>query len=134
MIGILLLSQNLLQSQNIKVTTEALKAFKTKFPGAKDIKWFNEGKDEFEIEFKLEGKKASANFSSKGEWIETEFLICEGDLPKNLLEQFEKIKKGSKINQIFKVDRADGKSYYEIESKFGNRKKEFKIDLEGKII
>ena len=38
------------------------------------------------------------------------------------------------INQIFKVERADGKSYYEIECTIGLIKKEFKIDLNGQLI
>lgn len=133
-IGILMFSQNMLHAQKTKVTTEALKAFQTKFPTAKDATWDSEGKNEFEVEFKLEGQKASANFSIKGEWIETEHTITENILPKGFLDNFRKVKRGAKINQIFKVERADGKSYYEIECTIGLIKKEFKIDLNGQLI
>jgi len=133
-IGILMFNQNILHAQKTKVTTEALKAFQTKFPTAKDATWDREGKNEFEVEFKLEDHKASANFSNKGEWIETEQTITENDLPNGFLDNFKKVKKGAKINQIFKVDRVDGKSYYEIECTKGLIKKEFKIDLKGKLI
>jgi len=133
-IGILILSQVISNAQNTKVTTEALKAFQAKFPTAKDAKWEREGKNEFEVAFNLDGQKASANFSIKGEWIETEHTIIESTLPQGFLDNFKKLKKGTKINQIFKVDRADGKSYYEIECTIGLNKKEFKINLEGQLI
>jgi len=133
-ISILMFSQIILNAQKNKVTDEAQKAFQTKFPTAKDAKWEREGKNEFEVAFNLEGQKASANFSIKGEWIETEHTIIESTLPQGFLDNFKKAKKGARINQIFKVDRADGKSYYEIESTIGLTKKEFKVNLEGQFI
>jgi len=133
-LGILMFSQIISHAQKNKVTNEALKAFQTKFPTAMDAKWEKEGKDEFEVSFSLDGQKASANFSLKGEWIETEATINENTLPQGFLDNFKKVKKTAKINQIFKVERADGTAYYEIECSVGLTKKEFKVSLQGQLI
>jgi hypothetical protein len=133
-IGILFLSQNALFAQNVKVTNEALASFKTKFPQATEAKWDNEGKDEFEVSFVLNGNKGSANFTTKGIWIESETTVLEKDLASGLLDNFKKSKNGAVIINIFQVVRADNKSYYEIECTYHKHKKEFKIDLTGKLI
>ena len=133
-LSILFLSQNILFSQNINVTKEALQSFKNKFPDATEAKWDREGKDEFEVSFILNGNKGSANFSKNGAWIESETTVLEKDLAAGFLDNFKKNKKGAVITNIFQVIRADNKNYYEIECIYNKRKKEFKVDLSGNLI
>jgi hypothetical protein len=133
-LSILFLSHNALFAQNVKVTNEALESFKNKFPQATEAKWDKEGKDEFEVSFILNGNKGSANFTTKGVWIESETTVFEKDLASGLFDNFKKIKKGAVITNIFQVVRADNKSYYEIECTYNKHKKEFKVDLSGKLI
>lgn len=133
-LSIIMLTQNLIQAQNNKIPTETIKAFEVKFPKATNPKWEKEGEKEFEVTFLLSGQKASANFTNNGEWIETESIILETALPKGFLDNFRNLKKQFKINQIYKVERADGKSYFEIECSSGLIKKEYKLDQEGQII
>jgi hypothetical protein len=132
--SLLILSQNALFAQNVKVTNEALQSFKNKFPQATEAKWDKEGKDEYEVSFILNGSKGSANFTTKGVWIESETTVLEKDLASGLLDNFRKSKKGAVITNIFQVVRADNKSYYEIECTYNKHKKEFKVDLSGKLI
>ena len=64
-ISILMFSQIISFAQKSKVTIEAQKAFQTKFPTAKEVKWEMESKDDYEASFVMDGKKGSANFSGK---------------------------------------------------------------------
>jgi ribosomal protein S26 len=132
--SILFVLQCALYAQNVKVTAEALQSFQVKFPNAKESKWDKEGKNEYEVSFILNGNKGSANFTTKGVWIESEITVLEKDLAKGLLDNFKNIKKGAVITNIFQVVRADNKSYYEIECTYNKHKKEFKIDSTGKLI
>ncbi|MFA5047145.1 MAG: PepSY-like domain-containing protein, partial [Paludibacter sp.] len=56
-------------------------AFSHKFVKATDVKWGKEGKTAWEAEFKLDGKSYSANFDSKGFWLETEYSITTSEIP-----------------------------------------------------
>ena len=82
-ISILMFSQIISFAQKTKVTTEAQKAFQTKFPTAKEVKWemeafagatikevykieSKEGKNYFEIEYSLKGKTKEAKLDLTG--------------------------------------------------------------------
>ena len=53
-----------------KVPAAVKAAFAKKFPGA-TAEWGKENSKEYEAEFKLDGKSASANFLTDGSWLET---------------------------------------------------------------
>lgn len=133
-ICILILSQTVLNAQKIKVTNEAQKAFQTKFPTAKEVKWEMESKDNYEAAFVMDGKKGSANFSGKGEWMETEMTIQQANTPKAVMDGFNKAFSGATIKEVYKIESKDGKNYFEIEYSLKGKTKEAKLDLTGKIM
>jgi uncharacterized membrane protein YkoI len=58
-----------------EVPQPALAAFNTKYPGATDVEWETEKKDDkviYEAEFKLNGKKIEAEFGANGDFIREE--------------------------------------------------------------
>ncbi|MCX6326372.1 MAG: PepSY-like domain-containing protein [Bacteroidia bacterium] len=57
------------------------KEFSQKFAGAKSIKWVTEKENEWEAEFKLNGKEMSACFDNAGKWLETEAEVSAKELP-----------------------------------------------------
>jgi hypothetical protein len=133
-ISILMFSQIFSHAQKTKVTTEALKAFQTKFPTAKEIKWEMESKDDYEASFVMDGKKGSANFSGKGEWIETEMAIPKANTPKAVMDGFNKTYVGATIKEVYKIESKEGKNYFEIEFSLKGKTKEAKLDPTGKIM
>jgi uncharacterized membrane protein YkoI len=58
-----------------EVPQAAATAFTTKYPGATEVEWKTEKKDDktvYEAEFKLDGKKKEAEFDANGNFIEEE--------------------------------------------------------------
>src|ERR1035437_3536484 len=74
---------------SLKITPENVpasvkEAFAKKFPAATNITYAME-KSDYEVTFKDKEVGMSANFNSKGEWLETETIMIESDLPKDVL-------------------------------------------------
>ena len=67
------------QKENVPAKVKS--AFTQKFPTAKKAKWDKENAIEWEVEFKMNGKEYSANFTSDGVWKETEYEIENSDIP-----------------------------------------------------
>ena len=78
----------------------------SQFPDAKNIKWGKENANDFEAEFKLDGKKVSANFSMKGAWLETETEFPVVDLPEAVVASINKKFGGWKIVGADKIELA----------------------------
>lgn len=111
------------------------KTFKQQFPNAKAIKWDKENKHEYEAEFIQDGKKASANFSVSGEWLETEMAIPQNATPQAVMDAFKKAHAGATIVEVYKIEAKTGKNYFEIEYKVkGGKTKEAKLAPDGKLM
>jgi hypothetical protein len=121
-------------AQKTIVTAATEKAFQQKFAGATAVKWDKEGKNEFEAEFVLNGKKGSANFSATGEWLETEMGIAIADAPAAVNTAFVKMFPTATIKEVYKIETSKGKNYFEIEYQLKGKTKEVKIDASGKIV
>lgn len=121
-------------AQKNKVTPDAEKAFTQKFPNAKEVKWDIEAKNEFEASFVMDGKKGSANFSGKGDWLETEMAIPRSNAPKAVMDGFSKAFAGAIIKEVYKIESKEGKNYFEIEYSLKGKTKEAKVDPTGKIM
>lgn len=121
-------------AQKIKPTPAVEKSFMQKFPNAKEIKWDKEGKDEYEAEFMMDGKKGSANFSAAGLWMETEMAIPQASTPKPVMDAFTKNFKTATITEVYKIESKEGKNYFEIEYTQSGKKSEAKISADGKLM
>jgi hypothetical protein len=121
-------------AQKNKVTQAAEKAFAQKFPTAKEVKWEMESKNDYEASFVMDGKKGSANFSGKGEWMETEMAILQSNTPKAVMDGFNKAFAGSTIKEVYKIESKEGKNYFEIEYSLKGKTKEAKLDPTGKVM
>ncbi|TSA33850.1 MAG: hypothetical protein D4R64_13385 [Porphyromonadaceae bacterium] len=125
------------EGKEIKVSEAVTSAFSKKFPTAQSVKWGEEkegdAEADFEAEFKLNGKEMSANFNSKGEWLETELTVEKTDLPANVLKTIESQFAGYKLGDMASVETPKMKAF-EISLKKGKEEIEVVIDLQGKVI
>lgn len=79
--GVVLIFAQACAQTSTNVPAKVKAAFYQKFPNAKKAKWDKENATEWEVEFKLNGKEYSANFTSVGVWRETEHEISKSKLP-----------------------------------------------------
>src|SRR4249920_2740244 len=108
----------------INVPKAVTDAFAKKFPGATNVKWDKENANEYEAEFKLNGKSASANFLTDGSWVETEMEIPATELPAAVASTVKTKYPNATITKAYKVESAKAGVTYEAEIKNGNEKQE----------
>lgn len=118
----------------IKVTDAAKKAFASKFPNAKNVKWGKENAHEYEAEFKLNDQSISANFKLDGSWVETESSIAVSDLPSAVTNAIKLKYPGTILNEAEKVEMPGGKTVYETVVKVNGKKKEIEINPDGTFV
>ena len=121
-------------AQGLKVPDAVTKAFNTKFPGAASVKWGKENAKEYEAEFKLNGRSASANFLVDGSLVETEMEIANTELPAAVVSAVQTKYPGAVLIKSYKLETAKGVITYEAEIKNGTKKKELIMHADGSIV
>lgn len=119
-------------SQN-NIPDAVKKEFAQKFSAAKSVKWDSENANEWEAEFKMNGKKMSACFDSIAKWTGTETVIAEKDLPAPVVNAINTQFKGYKkiLIEIYESPEMNG---FELELKKGEAAVEVIFDKDGKIL
>lgn len=117
-----------------KAPKAVVAAFNEKFPNATKVKWDKENDKEYEAEFEWQGASYSANFGTKGNWIETEKTVAFASLPLKVQESYNNSNKGSKVKAAAKIDSSDGTVKYEVEFKKGLKTVEVMYDEGGKVV
>lgn len=116
-----------------KVPAPVKESFAKKFPAATDIKYEMEKKD-YEVTFKNKGIGMSANFNSSGEWLETETVMIESDLPKVVLTSVATNFVGFMITEITRLDGPNNVLNYEMILKKAKEGYEVKFSTTGDIL
>lgn len=104
-------------SQTIKekdVPAAVIQSFQNEFPGVRVEKWEKEGAN-FEAEFDLNKIENSVVYDAGGKRLEHEVELKPSELPKFVLEYFEKNLPGKKIKEASKSTDAEGTITYEAE-------------------
>jgi hypothetical protein len=109
-----------------------ISSFTNKFPKAKKVEWSKENENEWEAEFKMNHMEYSANFSTNGEWLETEYEIKTSEIPSNIKNILDKNFEDYDIEDAEISETAQGKSY-EFEIEVGEQEYEVTIDHKGNL-
>ena len=120
------------KSDSKNVPEKVLSAFNAKFPDAKKAEWEMENDSEWEAEFKWNGKEYSANFSTEGEWRETEYEIKESEIPSNIRAILDQNFSDYEIEDSEIAETPSGKSY-EMGVEVGEEEYDVTIDSKGKL-
>ena len=108
-------------------------AFLEKFPDAKDVKWEQEDENEWEAEFKMDDKEYSANFTSDGNWKETEHEIEKSDLPKTVITTLETEFAGYDIEEA-EISESPERKVFEIDLKKDESEIEVTVAPDGNVL
>ena len=122
--------------QNIppdEVPAPVKKAFAIKFPAATSIKYEMEKKD-YEVTFKDKGVGMSANFDATGKWLETETVIKESDLPKEVSASIARNFADFRISEITQVETPNKGLIFEIVLKTDIEGYEVRISPKGNVL
>jgi hypothetical protein len=87
------------------------KEFSQKYAGAKSVKWDSEKANEWEAEFKLNGKEMTANFDNSGKWLETETEVSAKELPGAVTSALNKDFSAYKTDEISIVENPEMKGF-----------------------
>lgn len=109
------------------------KAFDAKFPNAKSVEWDKENDQEWEAEFKMDGKSYSANFSLDGTWLETESEMKAKDLPAKVQEAITTNFSGYKIESA-ELAESPERTAYEVEIQNDKETLEVVFDANGNVL
>jgi hypothetical protein len=116
-----------------KVPAAVKEAFVKKFPVVTDVNYKME-KNDYKVTFKDKGVGMSANFNSKGEWLETETIMIESDLPKEVLTSTATNFVGFVMTEITKVEGPNNVLNYEMNLKKNKESYEVKFSPKGEIL
>ncbi len=122
------------KSKKIEVPAVVKSAFEVKYPKAEKVSWGLEKQGEYEAEFVLNGIESSANFDSKGQFMEFETEIKESDLPQVIKSTLAKDYAGYKIGDVSKSTNVKGVVNYEMDALKGKDKFEISFDASGKLL
>ncbi len=131
--AILIAGLNMCATAQKKAPDQVLKAFNAKYTSASAVKWGHESANEWEAEFKMNGKEMSAAYDNSGKWMETETEISARDLPSSVTETLAREFKGYRKGETAIVENPEMKGF-EIVLKKGESAVEVVIDSNGKIL
>ncbi len=101
--------------KHVKAPVAVITAFAKDFPGTSG-KWEKEG-NEYEVNFKQNGKTMSALYDANGNKVETEMDIKVSDLPAAVTVYLAQHYKGAKVKEAAVITKANGEINYEAEVK-----------------
>ena len=110
-----------------------IKAFSQKFPTATKVKWDKENAHEYEASFVMNNAKYAANYTDKGEWLETESPLTFKELPVEVQKSFTTSHKNETAKLVSKIEQAKGVIKYEVEIKQGLKTIEFFYNPDGTV-
>ena len=108
-------------------------AFSEKFSNVSKVKWSQENKQEWEAEFKKDGKNYSANFDNSGNWKETEYEISKKEIPAAVQSTLKKEFQGYKTEESEVSETNEGKMY-EFMLEKADKNMEVGISPSGKVL
>ena len=111
-----------------KVPAAAKQAFTHQYPGIAG-KWEKEN-DNYEVNFKKDGKAMSVVLDEKGATLETETGIAVKELPAGVESYIKTHYKGAAIKEAARIVKANGETIYEAEV----NKTDVLFDTNGKFI
>ena len=126
-----LLASFLIMAQKTPPTAIA-QAFAQRFKNIEKVKWNIEEANEWEAEFKINGKELSSSFDLSGKWLETETKIDKKELPQAIKTALNKQFADYKIGESESIE-SPSFTGYEIALKKKGQEIELRATIDGKL-
>jgi hypothetical protein len=133
---IIILFAGLVSSTSFSQSKWAVKTFKKMFSKVTDVKWEQESKYMYKVNFKdknKEHKEHIARISADGYWMDTRTEINQSLLTKSIIENVEKEFQEYKIKQTFDLETYDNGKLYIVVLAKDNETLEVQFKLTGEI-
>ena len=117
--------------QKVNVPEKVQASFDEMFPVASEVEWEMENENEWEAEFKMDGKDVSACFTVDGKWVETEYEI--ESLPETIETIINESYPGYEISKVEIVE-SPAFEGFEIELENEDGEIEIKVTTNGEIL
>lgn len=115
------------------VPSKVNEAFSAKFPSAKSVKWDKEGEN-YEAEFKMNGKSYSAEFNSEGVWLETSEEIKYSAVPEAVKQTIDSLFANKSITESELTESNNMGQHFEIELKSAGKHYVVTLSLSGQLM
>ncbi|MFT3825463.1 MAG: PepSY-like domain-containing protein [Chitinophagaceae bacterium] len=118
-----------------KVPGTVTDAFKAKYPDATQVEW-KDKLSAFAAAFYIGNLKHEARFNSKGQWLETEFVINKDSLPKPVADGLDKSKYAEwNIEDAYKILLPGDVVQYRLEAeKSSLQRKNLLFNSDGRLL
>ena len=118
-----------------KLPAEVTTAFQEKYPNAKAVEW-RDKLSSFTASFQQDSTTYIAQFSSKGEWENTEEAIDKSELPELVKAGYDKSKYADwNFGQVSKIEMPNNEIQYRIEVARGDiKKRNLYFNSEGRLL
>ncbi|MGI9551967.1 MAG: PepSY-like domain-containing protein [Aurantibacter sp.] len=117
-----------------QVPKEVQEAFEEKYPDEENPKWNVDRNNNFEAHFKEKGEVYRADFTPKGEWIETERSIKKKDLPELVRRKLKSDYHDFEIIELEETRHHEKGLFYDVELKKDGKKRDVEFRVNGQII
>ena len=114
------------------VPSAVTKAFKAKFPAAKEVEW-NEGDEGFEADFYVGNDNKIVKFNESGTWLETQTNIDENKFPANIIKAVKAKYPSVEVESVQMVETAKA-TVYNVNASNDKASYSIKLDKDGKIL
>lgn len=119
------------QSGEMKAAKEA---FEKQYPNAEDVEWTTDANGYFEAGFKMNGEKYRADYTKKGEWIETESSLKFKDLPDAVKKVMKDKFDVDDVTEVERVEHSSRGTFYDVEFKKKGKNYDVEVREDGEII
>jgi len=109
-------------------------AFDKKYPNEKHSQWKVDRNGNFESHFKKHEKEYRADFTPRGDWIETERSIKKKELPELVRQKLKSDYTDFEIVELEETRHHEKGLFYDVELKKDGKKQDVEFRVNGEII
>ncbi len=115
-------------------TPNVEKTFKEKYPDVEAPRWKAESNGLWEAHFEIDGIKYRADFTTEGDWVETEHNLTFSQLPPEVRSAIELKFDPNDIRDIEGVESPTHGTFFDVEFQQGSEDVDVMFDPSGKIL
>ncbi len=110
------------------------KSFKTKYPTATDVEWYDEEDGTFAAYFYINEESKTAKFNTAGNWTETRTFLDADKMPRAINNSLKSTYKNAEVSSVTMIELPNNLSQYEISAEANNMTYLLTYDDKGTLL